>query len=81
MITSMADDGHPNTTTVQMNQGGQTYDQESKLPRKPQRQFFQASCSLDRRNALIWADGTPSGYNIRDWSDAAADMSFRIVVQ
>ncbi|MCI0540339.1 MAG: hypothetical protein L0Z50_34485 [Verrucomicrobiales bacterium] len=40
-----------------------------------------ASAAEDRRNALIWADGTPSGYNILDWSDAATDMSFRIIVQ
>jgi M6 family metalloprotease-like protein len=39
----------------------------------------EAPTSADRRNALIWADGTPSGYSILDWSAAAQTMSFQIV--
>jgi len=33
----------------------------------------------DRRNALIWADGTPSGYRILNWSAAGPTMTFQIV--
>jgi M6 family metalloprotease-like protein len=35
--------------------------------------------SDDWRNGLIWADGTPSGYGILDWSAVAPTMSFQIL--
>ena len=33
----------------------------------------------DRRNALIWADGTLSGYSVLDWSAVAPAMSFQVL--
>jgi hypothetical protein len=33
----------------------------------------------DRRNALVWADGTPSGYQILNWSAAGPTMTFQII--